>query len=68
MTHDLVTTSQAAEVLGVPASIISVWRSRGLITPVGLLPGRGSAGGTPLYHLAELEVMAANYRPRHADA
>lgn len=64
---NIVTTGQAASILGVRPGLISQWRSRGLVTPIGLLQGRGSAGGTPLYHLAELEVLATNYHSRHAD-
>lgn len=63
--HDLATTSEAAELLNVPANRISAWRHRGLITPVGLIPGRSGRGsGVALYDLAELRPLAERYHQR----
>lgn len=60
--HDLVTTTQAAELLAVPASRISAWRHRGLVTPVGLIPGRSGQGkGVALYDLEHLRPLADRY-------
>lgn len=61
-----VTTDQAAALLEVPASVISKWRHRGKIVPVGMLAGRGRGGQVPLYRLDELRPLAEAYRARHA--
>lgn len=63
--RELVTTSEAAELLRVPPGRISAWRHRGLITPVGLIPGRSGRGsGVALYDLKELLPLADRY---HSD-
>jgi hypothetical protein len=67
--HGLVTTSQAAELLAVPAARISAWRHRGLITPVGLIPGRSGRGsGVALYDLEHLRPLAERYHQRAQDS
>lgn len=64
-THTLVTTGEAADVLEVPANRISAWRHRGLVTPVGLIPGRSGQGkGVALYDLAHLRPLADRYHAR----
>lgn len=62
----LVTTNQAAEILGVPASTISKWKHRELITPDGLLRGRGRGGTVPLYRLDLLRPLAESYHRRRS--
>lgn len=65
--HDLATTSEAAELLRVPCGRISAWRHRGLVTPVGLIPGRSGQGkGVALYDLEHLRPLADRYHARHA--
>lgn len=65
--RDLATTSQAAALLDVPAARISAWRHRGLVTPVGLIPGRSGQGkGVALYDLEHLRPLADSYHARHA--
>lgn len=60
--RELATTSEAAELLDVPAARISAWRHRGLITPVGLIPGRSGQGkGVALYDLKQLRPLADRY-------
>lgn len=66
--RQLVTTSQAAELLNVPRDRISAWRHRGLITPVGLLRGRSGQGkGVALYDVEELRPLAARYHAALTD-
>lgn len=61
----LVTTQDAAEQLQVPANRISAWRHRGLIQPVGLLPGRSGQGkGVALYDIDTLRPLADRYHAR----
>jgi DNA-binding transcriptional MerR regulator len=68
VTTDLATTSQAAELLNVPAARISAWRHRGLVTPIGLIPGRSGQGkGVALYDLEQLRPLADQYHARHAN-
>jgi hypothetical protein len=65
--RELATTSDAAELLNVPANRISAWRHRGLVTPVGLIPGRsGHGAGVALYDLEQLRPLADRYHERHA--
>lgn len=66
MTREVVTTSDAAALLDVPRNLISLWRHRELVTPVGLIPGRGR--GAPLYDLTELRPLADRYHARRAAA
>ncbi len=56
-----VTTTQAAEILGIPAALISKWKHRGKVMPVGMLHGQGRGGQAPLYRLDELQPLAAQY-------
>lgn len=56
-----VTTEQAAELLDVPAVVISMWKYRGKITPIGVLHGRGRRGQVPIYRLEELKPLAERY-------
>jgi phage terminase Nu1 subunit (DNA packaging protein) len=56
-----VTTDQAAELLDVPADLISKWKHRGKVTPVGMLQGRGRGGRVPVYRLDELRPLADRY-------
>ena len=66
---EVVDTAEAAERLGVPASVIRSWQTRKRVTPVGYRRGRGRGGKAPLWLLEELETVAETYqpRPRHAD-
>lgn len=57
-------TEEAAEELGVPASLIRKWKHRGLVVPVGLLPGSGPSSTSPLYNLEELVPLANRWRTR----
>lgn len=62
----LVDSKEAAEALGVPASIIYMWKSRHQVTEADSIPGRGRSGRTPLYRLADLEPLADEYKARRA--
>jgi hypothetical protein len=63
-----VTTTEAAQLLNVPAERIRSWTSRRRVIPVGIMPRRGHGPGENLYLLTELEPLAAAYhRRRHAD-
>lgn len=62
----LVTTEQAALILGVKAGTIAKWKHRHKVTPAGILHGRGRGGGVPLYHLEELRPLAQQYHRRLA--
>lgn len=65
---DLATTSEAADLLRIPRDRISAWRHRGLVTPVGIIPGRSGQGkGVALYDLDELRPLADRYHARHAE-
>lgn len=70
MTSRTVDTAEAAELLGVPASVIRSWHARERVTPVAYRRGRGRGGKAPLWLLEDLEPLAAEYqpRPRHAEA
>lgn len=59
-----VTTTEAAELLGVPADTISKWRQRGRVVPVGLISGRRF--DSPVYLLEELKPLAEAYYARAA--
>lgn len=54
----LVTTEQAAEILGIPASTIRSWKRRKRITEVDYTPGRGRQRRSPLYRLDVLRELA----------
>lgn len=56
-----VTTSEAAELLDVPADLIAKWKHRGKVVPVGMLAGQGRGGQAPLYRLDELRPLADRY-------
>lgn len=58
MTDRTYTTEEAAQVLGVPADLISTWRHRKRVTPAGLVPGRGRGGLVPTYRLEDLRPLA----------
>lgn len=58
------TTEEAARRLGVPANVISKWKQRGRIYPVGYLRGRGP--DAPLYALDELIPLAKAWQRRAA--
>lgn len=64
------TADEAAELLGVPVSVIWSWRTRQRVTPIELIRGKGRAGLVPVYDLEDLRPLAEAYRPRprHADA
>ncbi len=64
-----VTTAEAAELLGIPETLIWSWKDRRRIKPVGKIRGRGPNRQASLWDLAELEAVASTYRPRprHAD-
>ncbi|WP_426243719.1 hypothetical protein [Nocardioides sp. LHG3406-4] len=62
----LVDTTEAADILAVPRDLIAKWKHRGLVTPVGLIPGRGK--GVPLYDLRELLPLAERYHQRRLGA
>lgn len=62
----LVTTAQAAELLGVPAARIAEWKHRGHVVPAGYLSGSGRGGRPPLYRLEELRPLAKAYLERSA--
>ena len=47
-----------------PADLISKWRERGRVMPVGLTTGRRHP--SPVYLLEELEPLAAAYHARAA--
>lgn len=65
MTSDgLVDTGQAAELLDVPADLISKWRTRGLVIPADVIPGPGRRGEVPLYRLEDLQGLAERYHRR----
>lgn len=55
------TTQQAAEALGVPASLIRKWAHRGQVNPAGCFPAPVRGGLIPLYRLDELEDLAKRY-------
>ena len=59
----LVDTTQAADILQVDRHLIAKWKHRGIVTPVGMLPGRGK--GIPLYDLRDLQPLARRYHERH---
>lgn len=59
-----VTTTEAAELLNVPAARIRAWVSRGRVVPVGIMPGTGHGPGERLYDLDELAPLAAAYHQR----
>lgn len=65
----LYSTTEAAEILGVPAARIREWKARGMVVPDGSIPGPGTKGEVPLYRLEALQDMADQYltRKRHAD-
>lgn len=56
-----VTTREAAALLDVPADLISKWKYRGRVAPVGMLKGPGRGGHVPVYRLDELRPLAARY-------
>jgi len=59
-----VTTTEAAELLNVPANTISKWKQSGRIMPIALAKGRRH--DSPIYLLDELEPLAKAYRARAA--
>lgn len=64
MTDDadrLVTTSEAAEILEIPATLIAVWKVRNRILPVDWIRGRGRGRSIPLYRLSDLQTLAEEY-------
>lgn len=64
----LLDTEAAAEALGVPASAIHTWKHRHLVTPAGMVPGRGRGGLVPLWKLDDLRPLAEAYKPRSRHA
>lgn len=66
MTTGLVTSKDAAILLGVPPKRVAVWVERGRVMPVGLLPGRSRGGkGVPLFNLEDFTPLAEAYHARH---
>lgn len=64
--EQLVTTSEAAELLEVPATVIASWKLRNRIIPVDWIRGRGRGRQVPLYRLSDLQQPAEEYRQRTA--
>lgn len=64
----LVTTAEAAELLGVPQKTIGSWKTRKRIMPIKVIPGPGRGGMVDVYLLAELEPRAEAYHRRLAAA
>lgn len=64
MIERLVTTTEAAELLGVPATMIAVWKARNRVVPADWIHGRGPRRTTPLYRLSDLQPLADEYHWR----
>lgn len=62
----LVTTAEAAQLLGVPQKTIGSWKTRKRIMPVKVIPGPGRGGTVDVYALAELQPKADEYHRRLA--
>lgn len=62
----LVTTAEAAQLLGVPQKTIGSWKTRKRIMPVKIIPGPGRGGTVDVYALAELQPKADEYHRRLA--
>jgi len=67
VTERLLDTQQAAEALGIPADIIYVWKTRGLVMPSDFIRGRGRGGWVPMYQLEDLRPLAEKYLARDTD-
>jgi hypothetical protein len=65
---DLVTTGQAARILGVPPRALAVWRHRKKVPAAGVLRGRGRGGRVPIYHLEDLRPFAEEYAATRREA
>jgi len=63
MMHDLINTTEAATTVGVGTSTISMWVTRGHLTPFGL-----DEHGRPLYRLGDVLVAARDTRKRGSGA
>lgn len=57
----LVSTTEAAALLDVPADLIAKWKHRGRVVQRDSIPGPGRGGQVPLYRLDELRPLAERY-------